>query len=448
MTFRVTVPALVTIGVLATAVAGCGSDGGGSPPPTGVSAAGENLPPLAMPDVSGLSDMVREQLLEEHRSFSQTIASSTSSDAERAAAYGRLGELLLAATFSDAAETCYRHAEALVPGDVRWTYSLGHVYLVKGDRSKAAASFERALALRPADLPSLVWLGETLLDDGRPEAAEPIFRKAMAAAPGSAAAAFGTGRAALARRAYPEAVTELERALAIEARASAVHYPLAMAHRGMGNREKAEAHLRLRGTTWPSMPDPLRPATGDVLKSAAVQEAEGISALRSGDWAAAVAAFRRGLELNPGDPALRHRLGTALYAGGDVAGAVREFEEVARRSPEFVKAQVSLGVILNLNGRYQEAVGRFTKAIAVDPAFPEGHLGLAEAQRMSGGLDVSLQHYERAIALDPGLVEAWIGGAQALLGLGRRQAAAEWLSEARRVHPDRPELAQLAARLQ
>ncbi len=445
MTFRIPVPALVTIGVLAIGVAGCGPDGGGAPPPT--SAAGESLPPLAMPDLSGLSDVVREQLLEEHRNFSQRIASSTSSDAERAAAYGRLGELLLAATFSDAAETCFLHAQALVPGDARWTYSLGHVYLVKGDRSKAVASFERTLALRPADLPSLVWLAETLLDDGRPEAAEPIFRKAMAVAPGSAAAAFGTGRAALARRAYPEAVSELERALAIEARASAVHYPLAMAYRGMGNREEAEAHLRLRGTTWPSMPDPLRPATGDVLKSAAIQEADGISALRRGDWAAAVAAFRRGLELNPGDPALRHRLGSALYASGDVAGAVKEFEEVARRSPEFVKAQVSLGVILNLNGRYQEAVGRFTKAIAVDPAFPEGHLGLAEAQRMSGGLDASLQHYERAIALDPGLAEAWIGGAQALLGLGRRQAAAEWLSEARRVHPDRPELAELAARL-
>ena len=328
-----------------------------------------------MPDLSPLSALVREQVRDEHRSFSQTISNPATSPAERAEAYGRLGDLLFAATYSDAAEVCYLHAQALAPTEMRWPYSLGHVYLLKGDRSKASASFQRALELRPADLPALVWLGETILDDGRPDAAGQVFQKALAVAPGSAAAHFGAGRAALATQAYPEAVQYFERTLALEERASAVHYPLAMAYRAMGQREKAEAHLRRRGSAGPSLPDPLRPAA-DLLKSPAVHEADGIRALRNGDSAAAVAAFRRALEFRPDDPALGHRLGTALYAAGDVAGAVKVFEDVARRSPTFVKAHVSLGVILNLNGRYQEAIGRFTTGIAADPAFPEGHLGL------------------------------------------------------------------------
>ena len=54
-----------------------------------------------------------------------------------------------------------------------------------------------------------------------------------------------------------EAVQDLERALALDARASAIHYPLAMAYRGLGDRQKADGQLRLRGTSYPPLPDPL-----------------------------------------------------------------------------------------------------------------------------------------------------------------------------------------------
>ena len=48
------------------------------------------------------------------------------------------------------------------------------------------------------------------------------------------------------------------------------------------------------------------------------------------------------------------------------------------------------------------------------------------------------------MTLDPGLADAWIGGAQTLMTLGRRDAARDWIQRARRVHPDRRELAELA----
>jgi superkiller protein 3 len=220
-----------------------------------------------------------------------------------------------------------------------------------------------------------------------------------------------------------------------------------MAYRALGDVNRADTELRQRGTTFPQFADPLRPGSADLLRSAIVYENEGIQALKEGNWTAAVTAFRQGLELRPDDPALRHRLASALYAAGDTAGATREFEILVQRSPAFVKGQVSLGVILNLNGRYREAIDRFTAAVKADPNFPEGHLGLAEARRMSGQLEASLIEYERAIALDPAMAESWIGGAQALIGLGRRQAALDWLARARSVHPSRPELADLQARL-
>jgi tetratricopeptide (TPR) repeat protein len=324
---------------------------------------------------------------------------------------------------------------------------LGHVYLFKGDRTKAAAAFERALVLRPDDAPTLIYLAEARLDEGRPEIAESLFLKAASIQAGSAAALFGAGRAALARQAYADAVDHLERALAADAHASAIHYPLAMAYRGLGDRAKADAHLRRRGERWPALADPLMQQQDDLLESVALYERRGVQALGAGDWAAAAAAFRKGLALEPDDAALRHRLGTALYGAGDAPGAAREFEEVLRRHPDFPKAHVSLGMMLNLNGRHKEAAGRFEAALRVDPNHPEARVGLAEALRVSGQPAASLPHYEQAIALDPSIAEAWIGGAMALITLGRTPQARDWLMRAERVHPGQPKLAELAAML-
>ncbi len=231
--------------------------------------------------------------------------------------------------------------------------------------------------------------------------AESLFLKALSAQPSSAAAAFGAGRVALARQAYREAVERFERALAIQSGATAIHYPLAMAYRALGDRTSADAHLSRRGEVWPALSDPLREQQADLIESVSLYERRGVQALGAQDWPSAIAAFRKGLELDPDDAALRHRLATALYAAGDQAGATREFEEVLRRHPGYVKAHVSLGLLDNLNGRYQRAIDRFAAALQLDRHHPEARLGLAEALRVSGRPEASLAHYEEAIRHRP-----------------------------------------------
>lgn len=441
-------PGVVSIAVMACALGGCGSRQTESSAVSRTSrpdAPRDELQPVVLPDLSRLAEPVRRQLQDQYASFAGKLASPATPQTEMADAYGDLGRLLLAARLGSPAETCFRHAERLAPGDRRWPYYLGHVSLLMGDRPKALAAFERAAARAPTDVATLVWLAETLLDEGRAAEAESRFLKAASVQPRSAAAFFGAGRAALARQAYADAVKHFEQALAIDPQASAVHYPTAMAYRALGDQQKAETHLAARGETWPALPDPLMEPQAGLLESVTVYERRGVEALAVRDWAAAAEAFRKGLELEPGDPALRHRLGTALYAAGDVAGAVREFEEVVRRSPGFAKASASLGTILGVRGQYPEAIARFSAALKSDPNSVEARLGLADALRVSGQPEASLSHYQRVIQLDPAAVDAWLGRAAALLTLKRNREAREWLAEARRVHPNEPKLAELAA---
>lgn len=404
------------------------------------------LRPVSLPELSQERDWVRDQVRERHASVEQKNRSTTP-PAELATAYGELGLILMMARYHDAAASCFLNAQTLAPEDVRWPYYRGHLHLVRGERAEAAVFFERAVALRPADVAALIWLGEIYLDDNRSEAAESIFLQALSREPRSAAALFGAGRAALMQRAYSQAAEYLERALSIDAQASSVHHSLALAYQGLGDRAKAEAHLRQRGDSRPTFPDSLMQQYQALFQSGQFYENRGLRALREGQWAAAAAVFRKGLELEPANASLRHKLGTALYMGGDIGGAVEQFESAVQQSPRFAKAHFSLGVILDSNGRRQEAIQRFSAAVKYDPNLLEARLSLAEALRVSGELQASLPHYDHVIKNDPRIGPAWMGGAMALMGLGRYREAREWLTEGLYVHPDQPDLEKLLARL-
>ena len=428
---------------------------GGAWPATGfaagAAAAGQPdavaVQPLALPDMSRAAESVREQIGEQHAALTLATGRRDATAAELGAAYGEMGKLLMAAEYHDAAEACFRNAQALAPLDARWPYYLGHVHKARMAYVESAASFERALELEPGDVPALVWLGEVNLELGRPALAETYLEQALAQQPDLVPALSGLGRASLATRDYARAVERLEQALAEDARAVSVHYPLAMAYRGLGDHEKAQAHLDRRGDVDLAMADPLLSELDGLLRSASAYETSGIQALEHEEWEMAAELFQKGIELRPDDPTLRHRRGTALALMGDVPGAVREFEEALRREPGFAQAHYSLGVILATNGRFAEATTRFADAVTYDDAYVEARLVLADLLRRSGREELALLHYAEVVEDDPRVSDARFGFAMALVQLGRYDEALERLDEGALIHPDRPEFVLAQGRL-
>jgi tetratricopeptide (TPR) repeat protein len=431
----------LTFALLAALAAGCTNRSTTSSNQQTQSRAQGPAKPCVVPDLSGLSESVKQRIRDRDSALEQALANSSSARGDQAVSYGGLGRMLMAAGFAGEAASCFTHAQALAADDMRWPYYTGHALLRAGDRASAAVSFERALQVKPDDLASLIWLGEAYLDDERLEQARSAFQRAIAVQPQSAPALFGAGRTSLARREYSEAAQDLERALAIDPRATAIHYPLAMAYRGLGDGQKADAHLRQRGNSYPELPDPLMQDDEDLLESAVSFENRGMAALRAADFPTAIAAFQKGLALSPDDTSLRYWLGAAFYASGNADGAVREFSEVLRRDPDYAKAHFSLGAIDDARQQRAKAIAEYQAAVRADPNMPEARLRLAESLRASGQVAASVEHYEAAVKLDPASVEAWIGGAQALATLKRTGEANEWRARARRLFPNRTEFA-------
>lgn len=404
---------------LAILATGCTSpEGGASNTPASTStlssADRRTLQPVLLPDLSRMAESAREQIRQRYASLMQKIEDPRSTIAGLSDAYGETGKLFMAAEKFDAAESCYLNALALAPNDVRWAYYLGHVYRNRSEPVKAARFFERTLQSRSNDVAALVWLGDVLLAQGRPDAAEPPLTKALSLEPRLAAALFGLGRAALARHDYARAARYMEQALALDQQASIIHHPLAMAYRGLGEPRKAEAHLQQRGSTRVVFPpDPLMHELEELLATVPAYEIRGAKALDRGEWAAAAAYFRKGVELAPQNPSIRYRLGTALLMAGDALGALEHFEE----------------------------------AVKYDPGHVEARLKLAEVLRRSGRPKESLAHYEQVVKMHPRVAEARFGYAMALVGLRRYREARDRLAEGTQAYPDQPLFAEALARL-
>jgi tetratricopeptide (TPR) repeat protein len=403
--------------------------------------------PVLLPDLLNVAAPVRRQLEEGYAALTAKQQTAAVSDRELGSAYGDMGKLLFAAEYWNEAEPALVDAEALAPTDLRWPYYLGHLYRVRADSRRSTAAFERTLNLAPDDVATLVWLATSYLDQGRPADAEPLLNNAHALQPTLVPALFGLGQIALGHKEYSRAVDDFQRALALEPGAVSIHYPLALAYRGMGDLANAEAHLKRRGPSEIRPPDPLMHDLEELLDSPISYEQRGADAIKRAEWAAAAEYFRKAIELAPGEPSLRHRLGTVLAMQGDSRAAFDTFEEVTRRWPKFAKAQYSLGVMLADAGRRQEAIDRFKAALQSDPNFVEAHLQFAEALRATGRFQSSLAEYEATMRLDPRRTEARLGYAMALAGMGGYEAARAQLVEDQRLFPDHPEFADVIARL-
>ena len=402
---------------------------------------------VSLPDLSKMAPSAQTQVRGSYQALAQKIENRHTGVVELADAYGAFGKLLMAADQRDAAKPCFVNAQTLAPHDARWPYYLGHLHRKNGDLANAVTSFERALQLKPEDVATLVWLGNLQLDEGQPAHAKLNFERAMSLQPNSRSALFGLGRVALAEQQYARSIEHLEAVLRQDPQAGAVHYPLAMAYRAIGDTKQAEIHLRLREDRQVLPADPLIVELESLLESPQTYESRGIQALDDKDWPGAAALFRKGLELAPDHAALRHRLGTALYMMGDVRGAQDQFERVVRTSPGNHLAQYSLGVLLQTQGRHEEAIEHFSVALKTRANYTDARLRLANSLRHVGRAADALAHYDQVLVEIPDNTEARFNRAIAFVQVHRYRDARKSLSDAMKTYPDQPFFAHGLARL-
>lgn len=325
----------------------------------------------------------------------------------------------LAAGRNDEARGLLDEALRLAPDDPEALYDLALVDLRTGREDAALAGFERVIALGfgggqrvPPDLKlralnnaAVVYLRREQAED-----AATALGEATRLAPGDAAAWFNLG---LAREKLGERDAALE----------ALRRAHELAPRDVATLRQLGVSL-VRARAWDEAAERLLRATELEPSSADLARMLGQARRGRGDLAGATAAFRRAIELDPGN-----RQGEASTAGrllaetrleaNDPATAAAAAAQVTALRPEEVDGWALLGLAKLRGGDAAAARTALERATALDPSRADVAHNLGTARLDLGDLDGAEAAYRHALELDPTLAAS----AETLARIAERRAS-------------------------
>ena len=405
------------------------------------------LQEVPQPDLTKVDPPVREQIEEAQATLAAILASTNASGSRKARAFGSLGQLYQAYGFDEAALACYENAVALEPESFRWRYYAGYLQQQTANVESAAKQYQLALRLRPSDKVTMLRLANVELSRNHLEEAKRWFTKAMALRGPSAAALAGLGKVAFAEHQYPEALKYFTEALAQDPQASAIHYQLAMTYRELGDVNKMQENLRVRGNNEPTIDDPLLEEIQGLKQGKVALLERGSRAIRENRVADAIAAYRELVRLYPSDPIAYSYFGVALAKSGKSREALAQYAHALELDPYNATVHYDMGSLSLESGNEQMAITHFREAARLDPGFAPAHFQIANLFMRQGKDEEAAREYSMVVALDPQNAFARLMQAMAYIHVGAHAKARSLLEEAAVVVPHDPDIANALARI-
>jgi tetratricopeptide (TPR) repeat protein len=346
-----------------------------------------------------------------------------------AAAVGALARLLHAWEQWDAAHEAYARCEALAPRAFEWPYLDGVVLQRLARHAEAAVRFRRALEISPDYLPARVKLAEALFEAGDLDESHRLFDALSREAATEPLGQFGLGRIAAARGNHEEAITRLERALALANQWGAAYYALALSYRAVGRRDAAQRALEQHakyGPAWPALEDRVLAGIKPLRDDAATNLARGLKLASAGDLAGAIAAHEAAIARDP-SYAQAHANLISLYARvQDWDRAEAHYRAVVALGAGLGDAHYDYGVLLGLRAEWDRAAEAYRLAIAVNPQHANAHNNLGQILERQGRPDAAAEEYRQAVASRPDFRLGRFNLGRMLIALGKtREAIAE-----------------------
>ncbi len=402
---------------------------------------------LPVVQLDGLEPVVAEQL---ERARSWTIETWTSDAATMEERMERLWDLAIAYhayELRDAALTAYSLGQEWVPGDPRWPYARGMVLVEMGRYEDAITDFRNSLSLDQDSTLSRLRIALAWREIGKNEVAEVMLQEVLLRQPENLAAQAALGELALDRGDFGGAVERLQSVLERVPDANRLHYSLALAYRGLGDREKAQEHLEQRGLVGIRPDDPFLEEVASAARGERLALIRGRSAFRASRFEEAMAAFDEAVAAAPDSVRALSDRAAAATSLGLVDQALADLERATQLDPTNLTAVFNLARLRQHTGAYEEAVELLSQVVAGNPRDTEARRLLAEAQRGVGNLPEAIAGLEIVVDLAPSDEAAHIELAKARTAAERYEEALSGVESAHQLLPSSGNIAHLLARL-
>ena len=254
-------------------------------------------------------------------------------------------------------------------------------------------------------------LAHALVRLQRPQESLALLRAAQRRYPGDYGLLTSLGAALLRgnNRNAKEALRYRTAALAVRPKCVVAHYSLGRAFEDHGKLEAAIASFRRVIQLDP------KSVSGHFALGYVLQEL--------GRLDEAIESYRRAIEIDPKNPSPHNNLGIVLAMQGKSDEAIESYRRMLSVDPKEVFAHYNIGYELSRQGKVAEAIESYRRAIEVGPEYAPGHCSLGRALWRQGEWDEAISSYREAIRLDPEFALAHNNLAAVLLDQGKLDEA-------------------------
>ncbi len=127
---------------------------------------------------------------------------------------------------------------------------------------------------------------------------------------------------------------------------------------------------------------------------------KGLELNRAGSYREAADAFRKVIDITPGDAAAWFNLGTANAFIGNFEEAAAALREAVQLSPDFLPAYGNLGAVCLRLGRFREAIEAYGQVLRLKPDDADARFNRGMAYYVLGDKDSARKEYELLKPLD------------------------------------------------
>jgi tetratricopeptide (TPR) repeat protein len=190
-----------------------------------------------------------------------------------------------------------------------------------------------------------------------------------------------------------QALTLLDRSIALNAR-----QPLAHCNRGHALQQlnQQEDALRSFDLALKAQPDFVDACFGRAVALQTLGRAD-----------AAFDAYRKVVAFNPRHLDAHIRMGNVLLGGRRFEEAFKAYQSALVLAPQSAGLHCNLGLVCQRMGRIEESIAAYEKAVALQPDFAEAFVNLGNALRELERFDEALASYDKAIALKANYIDAY-----------------------------------------
>lgn len=132
---------------------------------------------------------------------------------------------------------------------------------------------------------------------------------------------------------------------------------------------------------------------------------------RRGQHKAAIEAYNKGIDLDPGFAQLYVNRAVAYIEAGDYERALRDANEAIRRAPNLGDAYVNGGAVYHGLQQYDKATRDYDKGISLSPRSADAHFNRSLSFLKTGRRDFALRDLSSAIGIDPAIPSGQAGNA-------------------------------------